>query len=371
MKTTSPHNSVPPEKPSRLAVNALALYSLAHFVLPSCTDTEPQGSASADPGTPPQPGSEVTPKRYTVQAGDTLSKIGGRFDISVEELVQANNLPSPDRIYIDQELVIPPSLESGGPDEDGKLSRKDIALFARSLADPEFGEICRAFESNNDLAARAHIPGDPGGVSFGCYQVSSKTMPEFIRFLERSVHDSSLNHEVRTVARKALDGFGEHATNSDDFHTGWREVSRTDPRDFGYLQQLFIILSHLEPTLVQANKLGLPISREMAEVYLSISVQHSPKGIGEILRGAVEMAPPKTSSVSDITSALYQSRRSYVESIREDKISKIEASKLSDEEKKRAVAVQSRLWGSVLRRFDREEEVALDVVRRAGTPPNI
>ncbi len=371
VKTTPDTTNAPSGKPTGLVVTSFAFVSLCNFVLPSCRDAESTGSTSADPRTPPKPAPEVTTEDYTVQAGDTLSKIGARFDISVEEIVRENQLKSPDRIYVGQELVIPPPEKYLGPEEEGKLSRKGIALFARSLADPEFGEICRAFESNNDIAARADIPGDPGGVSFGCYQVSSKTMPAFRRFLKSSLDDSSLNDEVRTVARKALTGFGDHATASDDFHTAWREVSRTDPRDFGFLQQLFIIQSHLEPTLVEANKLGFPISREMAEVYLSISVQHSPGGVGEILRGALEKAPPETSSVSDITSALYESRRAYVDLLREKNISKIEASTLSDKAKERAVAAANRLWESVLNRFDGEEIMALEVVQRSWTPPNI
>ena len=43
---------------------------------------------------------------YVVKAGDTLSSIAADFDITVDELKEANNLDS-DLINVDQELIIP------------------------------------------------------------------------------------------------------------------------------------------------------------------------------------------------------------------------------------------------------------------------
>ncbi|HEX8287958.1 MAG TPA: LysM peptidoglycan-binding domain-containing protein [Pyrinomonadaceae bacterium] len=48
---------------------------------------------------------------YTVQAGDSLSKIGTRFGVGWKEIFEANRdkLDDPDKIYPGQELVIPQS----------------------------------------------------------------------------------------------------------------------------------------------------------------------------------------------------------------------------------------------------------------------
>jgi nucleoid-associated protein YgaU len=48
---------------------------------------------------------------YTVQAGDSLSKIGSRYGVSWKEIFEANRdkLDDPDKIYPGQELVIPQS----------------------------------------------------------------------------------------------------------------------------------------------------------------------------------------------------------------------------------------------------------------------
>ena len=48
---------------------------------------------------------------YTVQAGDSLSKIGSHFGVSWKEIFEANRdkLDDPDKIYPGQELTIPQS----------------------------------------------------------------------------------------------------------------------------------------------------------------------------------------------------------------------------------------------------------------------
>ena len=47
---------------------------------------------------------------YTVQAGDTLSRIAQRFGVSTNAIAQANGLVNPDNLSIGQRLIIPVSL---------------------------------------------------------------------------------------------------------------------------------------------------------------------------------------------------------------------------------------------------------------------
>ncbi len=47
---------------------------------------------------------------YTVQAGETLSRIAQRFGVTVNAIVQANQLANPDALRIGQQLVIPVNL---------------------------------------------------------------------------------------------------------------------------------------------------------------------------------------------------------------------------------------------------------------------
>ena len=46
---------------------------------------------------------------YTVQSGDTLSKIGSRYNVGWKQIYEANRdkLDDPDKIYPGQELMIP------------------------------------------------------------------------------------------------------------------------------------------------------------------------------------------------------------------------------------------------------------------------
>lgn len=50
----------------------------------------------------------TTPLVYTVEQGDTLYSIARKFEVSVDILIETNNIDNPDVIFVDQELVIPP-----------------------------------------------------------------------------------------------------------------------------------------------------------------------------------------------------------------------------------------------------------------------
>jgi LysM repeat protein len=44
---------------------------------------------------------------YTVQPGDTLAKIAAEFGVTVEEIVEANDIEDPSLINVGQVLIIP------------------------------------------------------------------------------------------------------------------------------------------------------------------------------------------------------------------------------------------------------------------------
>lgn len=45
--------------------------------------------------------------RYTVQRGDTLHSIARRYNVTVKDLIEANHITDPNRIFPDQKLIIP------------------------------------------------------------------------------------------------------------------------------------------------------------------------------------------------------------------------------------------------------------------------
>jgi nucleoid-associated protein YgaU len=59
-------------------------------------------------GPPPVP--TLRPEqRYVVREGDTLSGIAARFGVTEEAILEENELADRDRLFIGQELVIPPA----------------------------------------------------------------------------------------------------------------------------------------------------------------------------------------------------------------------------------------------------------------------
>ncbi len=117
-----PELSIPP---ILVAVVALALAAAVLFALPGLLGFgNPSAGNSAEPTTPlrtelitpaPTPVPRPTEQMYVVMAGDTLSRIAGRFNITLEELIAANaeTLPDPDKLQIGDPLIIP----AANPDE--------------------------------------------------------------------------------------------------------------------------------------------------------------------------------------------------------------------------------------------------------------
>lgn len=84
---------------------------------------EPEGP-SGSPGPGETPEAQATPQPeavYVVQAGDSLSGIAERFNVSLDAIMEANNITDPDSLREGQELVIPAPVSSvetpgiGGP----------------------------------------------------------------------------------------------------------------------------------------------------------------------------------------------------------------------------------------------------------------
>ena len=71
-------------------------------------------TATASPPTPtptPAPSPTATsgagPQQYTVEPGDSLSRIANRFNVTVEALQAANDIDNPSSIVVGQVIVIP------------------------------------------------------------------------------------------------------------------------------------------------------------------------------------------------------------------------------------------------------------------------
>jgi murein DD-endopeptidase MepM/ murein hydrolase activator NlpD len=64
------------------------------------------------PSSQAEPSVTTSSQMYIVQAGDTLSAIARRFGVTVESLIQANDLSDPDYLRVGQQLIIPEATPS-------------------------------------------------------------------------------------------------------------------------------------------------------------------------------------------------------------------------------------------------------------------
>ena len=117
----------------RVAVLAAALgvAALILFFLPALLgmgggeagpSPTPSASAVATASPSPTPEPEPTPQLYVIKEGDTLSGIAKKFDLTLEQLLAANEetIKDPDRISVGDEIIIPvplPDEVSGGSEE--------------------------------------------------------------------------------------------------------------------------------------------------------------------------------------------------------------------------------------------------------------
>ena len=107
--------------------------AVAAVMLPVVAGACGSSSATAEPTMPPLlttttsttvyvPTTVPQITSYVVQAGDTLSKIAGRFGVKAADIMALNGITKPDHIERGQKLKIPPP--SGDPTTSAKSTAK-------------------------------------------------------------------------------------------------------------------------------------------------------------------------------------------------------------------------------------------------------
>jgi len=143
--------------------------------------------------------------------------------------------------------------------------------------------------------------GDPGGVSYGTYQLASKT---------GTVTAFVANEGRRWAA--LLPG----APGSAEFSEGWRDVAAREPGAFGEAQHAFIERTHYRPTVdAVRQRSGVDLdarSQGVRDATWSVAVQHG-KAV-DILLGAIADAGTGASDAA-LLRALYKRRAAYVRAL--------------------------------------------------------
>lgn len=162
----------------------------------------------------------------------------------------------------------------------------------------ELGGISKKYESGSlGAGAVSSGRGDPGGASYGTYQLASKT-GTLQKFLSSS-------------------GYGEQFAGMDpgsaEFNSKWKEVAKSDP-SFGKSQHEFIKKTHYDPAIKKAAELGYNVNDpRVQEAVWSGSVQHG--GINKILSRAAGSEGFSNMSAEDQVKSFYETRSQYTDSL--------------------------------------------------------
>ncbi|MEZ4662166.1 MAG: LysM peptidoglycan-binding domain-containing protein [Caldilineaceae bacterium] len=147
--------------------------------IPSAAQTEPTPVQSAPQleATPTSSGPVLTGNEavYTVQAGDSLSSIAGRFNVTVNELMAANRLDNPDFVFVGQQLVVPGSSVNSQPAQNNAGSAPPTATPAQQgvviaelagAGNSATESLLLVNESNNAVDMRGWTLGREGGAVY-------------------------------------------------------------------------------------------------------------------------------------------------------------------------------------------------------------
>lgn len=161
------------------------------------------------------------------------------------------------------------------------------------MCNDQLGQISAKYESGNrGCAAIGNIPGDPGGTSYGIYQLATKT-GTLTQFLKTS---------------KFKDKFDALTPGSKDFNTMWLNCA-TNPL-FCDEQHTFIYNTKFVPVAKYwTQTLQLETSDAIDEALWSIGVQHG--SFKKILDAAFDLIPDTYDDKACIN-ALYDARANYV-----------------------------------------------------------
>lgn len=207
-----------------------------------------------------------------------------------------------------------------------------------AAADQPLGKLSEKYESGNRGPATVSTgKGDPGGVSYGTYQLASK-VGRADEFVKRYYPEEF----------KGLKG------GTDEFTKKWEELAEKDPKGLRANEHAFIKETHYDPQVKKLEKsLQLDVSKRSAalrDVVWSVAVQHGPGT--DVIVVAVEPLL-KGAKLDDVTDEA-MIRAIYAERGRKDKDGKLVRFK----------RVGDNLIPGLTRRFENELKDALEMLKK-------
>src|SRR5215207_4341280 len=127
---------------------------------------------------------------YTVKPGDTLSKIAMRNGVTLPQLLQANpQITDPNKISVGDSINLPggSSVPAGSTENTQPLPTTPVRPVAAGAIGKAIADALGSLSAKYETGARgcgtvSTGSGDPGGVSYGSYQMATKmgTVTRFV-----------------------------------------------------------------------------------------------------------------------------------------------------------------------------------------------
>ncbi len=160
------------------------------------------------------------------------------------------------------------------------------------------GDLTSKYESGNKgYDAISSTPGDPGGASYGKYQLASKvgTLQAFLKFSKYYLDFAGIKPGTPSFANK------------------WIAMCKIS--SFRDAQHAFIKVTHFDPVMKYWLGCGFTCSPMIDEAIWSMSVQHSLTGCQKII-DAAELDIPQSYEDADAIKYLYKCRDEYINNIK-------------------------------------------------------
>ncbi|MEN5059511.1 LysM peptidoglycan-binding domain-containing protein [Luteimonas sp. TWI1416] len=205
-----------------------------------------------------------------VRAGDTLSGIAAAHGTTVRALLDANpQIRNPDLIHAGQSIALPGDRGAAPvPGQPAPPTAVDTPSTPPADAgDHRLGQLSEQYETGGRGPGTVSSGvGDPGGVSYGSYQLATN----------RGRPQEFLAEEGSRWAG----AFGGAAPGTPAFSATWREIAAREPAAFADAQHAYIQRTHydVQTEHVRTNT-GLDVSDRSAAVQdavWSTAVQHGP-----------------------------------------------------------------------------------------------
>lgn len=212
---------------------------------------------------------EILIVNYTVRSGDTMSKIAKAHRTTLPQLLGANPAfkANPNRIRVGDVLNIPDGGTAATTDD------QPPPILPQPQPQPAAGRVLGKLSEKFETGGRgpgtvSGGQGDPGGRSYGSYQMTSKPS------------GGTAKRFVTQPDFPFRDKFAGLAPGTDRFTAVWKELSSSRRDEFQSSQHDYIKRTHFDPLVRKIiNDDGLNAltrSHTLQDVIWSTAVQHGP-----------------------------------------------------------------------------------------------